>query len=102
MLRIKVSSQGFAGCIQEFKRNSAARCSTFVTERTATALLQVFGNLVGLLFNILTAVLVGISHAEQNAWENGDKLSPLSTVTPGGVGGTRERMPIRGEEEGHK
>src|SRR2546427_13091917 len=94
MLRIEVSSQGFAGCIQEFKRNSAARCSTFVTERTATALLQVFGNLVGLLFNILTAVLVGISPAEQNAGKTGHNLSPIATGTRGEGGATVEGMPI--------
>src|SRR6266700_1283717 len=101
MLRIEVSSQGFTGCTQEFKRSRTARCSIFVTERTATALLQVCGNLLGLLFNILTAVLVGISHAEQNARKAGHNLPAIAMVTRREIGATVEGTPIRSKEDGH-
>ncbi len=91
-----------AGCPKNFQGQRPGRSSVApATQRGRAALLQVTGELVSLLLNLLAPVLIDISHREQHAREAGHCLPPVLPVTRREVGAAIEWTAIGCEEDRH-
>src|SRR6516225_1922859 len=99
---IEFGSKFATGRIEHLKRHAARRKNASrVTERSTATLLEIIGDLIGLLFYFFMTVLVIICHRAQETRKSRHDLLSIATIIGREIGAPVEWAAVGRKEDGH-